>query len=47
MFAGLGGEHSFGLVTMSFTLTILLVCVLYGDLFVHEILAAHVGYGCI
>lgn len=43
MLAGLSGQHSLGLVTMSFSLAILLVGILYRDLFVHEVLATHVG----
>ena len=45
MLAGLGGEHSFGLVAMSFAFAVFLVGVLHGDLLVHEILAVHIGDG--
>lgn len=44
---GLGGKHSLRLVTVSFSFTVLLVGVLNRDLFVHEVLAVHVGNGIV
>jgi hypothetical protein len=43
----LSGKHSFRLVTVSLTLSVLLVRVLDRDLLVHEVLAVHVGNGII
>lgn len=43
VFAGLRSQHSLGFVTMSLALSIFFICVLYGDLLVHEILAVHAG----
>lgn len=47
MSSGLSREHTFGLVTVSLALAVLLVRVLDRDFFVHEILAVHVGDGVI
>ena len=44
---GLGGKHSFGLISMSLAFAVLLVSVLNRDLFVHEVLAVHVCDGVV
>lgn len=41
VFAGLGGEKTFGLVTVSLTFAVLFVGVLYTDFLVHEVLPVH------
>lgn len=41
--AGLGGQHSLGLVAVSLALSVLLISILDRDLLVHEILAVHGG----
>jgi hypothetical protein len=43
MLASLGCQHPFCLITMSLAFPILLVCILYRNLFVHQVLTIHVG----
>jgi Tfp pilus assembly protein PilZ len=43
----LSGKHSLSLVTVSLAFAVLLVSVLNGDLFVHQVLTVHVGDGVI
>lgn len=45
MLASLGGQHALSLVTVPLALAVLLVRILHGDLFIHQILAVHVGDG--
>jgi hypothetical protein len=47
VFPGLGSEGSFCIVSVSLALAVLLVCVLYGDGLVHEVLAVHVLDGLV
>jgi hypothetical protein len=39
--AGLASQHSLGLITVSLALSVFLISILDGDLFVHKILAVH------
>jgi hypothetical protein len=44
VFSSLSGEETLCLVSVAFSLAILLVCVLHVDLFVHEELLVHAFY---
>lgn len=43
----LSSQHSLCLVTVPFALAVFLVGILYGDVFVHQILTVHVGNGVV
>jgi hypothetical protein len=45
MFPSLRCQRSLGLITMSLSLAILLVGILYGNLLVHKVLVVHIGNG--